>query len=86
MDPRQRKKLLGIASGELVFAGGIFLAVALAGKTRGDWQLGAAIACFVVAGIFLVVRFLGGSGSGSAPRQPAPGQGKGKLRKKNKKR
>ena len=86
MDPRQRKKLLGIASGELVFAGGIFLAVALAGKTRGDWQLGAAIACFVVAGIFLVVRFLGGSGSGSAPRQPAPGQGKGKLSKKKKKR
>ena len=86
MDPRQRKKLLGIASGELVFAGGIFLAVALAGKTRGDWQLGAAIACFVVAGIFLVVRFLGGSGSGSAPRQPAPGQGKGNRRKKKKKR
>ena len=86
MDPRQRKKLLGIASGELVFAGGIFLAVALAGKTRGDWQLGAAIACFVVAGIFLVVRFLGGSGSGSAPRQPAPGQGKGKRSKKKTKR
>ena len=83
MDPQQRKKLLGIASGELVFAGGIFLAVALAGKTRGDWQLGAAIACFVVAGIFLVVRFLGGSGS--APRQPAPGQGKGKRSKKKKK-
>ncbi len=81
MDPQQRKKLLGIASGELVFAGGIFLAVALAGKTRGDWQLGAAIACFVVAGIFLVVRFLGGS----APRQPAPGQGKGKRSKKKKK-
>ena len=81
MDPRQRKKLLGIASGELVFAGGIFLAVALAGETRGDWQLGAAIACFVVAGIFLVVRFVGG---GKAPRQPAPGQGKrGRKKKKH---
>ena len=82
MDPRQRKKLLGIASGELVFAGGIFLAVALAGETRGDWQLGAAIACFVVAGIFLVVRFVGG---GKAPQQPAPGQGKGKRSKKKRK-
>ena len=82
MDPQQRKKLLGIASGELVFAGGIFLAVALAGKTRGDWQLGAAIACFVVAGIFLVVRFVGGGGK--AP-QPAPGQGKGKRSKKKRK-
>lgn len=82
MDPRQRKKLLGIASGELVFAGGIFLAVALAGETRGDWQLGAAIACFVVAGIFLVVRFVGGGGK--APRQPAPGQGKrGKKKRKH---
>ena len=83
MDPQQRKKLLGIASGELVFAGGIFLAVALAGKTRGDWQLGAAIACFVVAGIFLVVRFVGGGGK--APQQPAPGQGKGKRSKKQRK-
>lgn len=80
MDPQQRKKLLGIASGELVFAGGIFLAVALAGKTRGDWQLGAAIACFVVAGIFLVVRFVGGGGK--APQQPAPGQGKRSKKKR----
>ena len=84
MDPQQRKKLLGIASGELVFAGGIFLAVALRGNTRGDWQLGAAIACFVVAGIFLVVRFVGG-GSSKTPQQPAPGQGKGKRSKKKRK-
>ena len=83
MDPQQRKKLLGIASGELVVAGGLFLAVALAGKTRGDGQLGAAIACFVVAGIFLVVRFVGGGGK--APQQPAPGQGKGKRSKKKRK-
>ena len=83
MDPQQRMKLLGIASGELVFAGGIFLAVALAGETRGDWQLGAAIACFVVAGIFLVVRFVGGGGK--VPQQPAPGQGKGKRSKKKRK-
>ena len=83
MDPQQRKKLLGIASGELVFAGGIFLAVALAGETRGDWQLGAAIACCVVAGIFLVVRFVGGGGK--VPQQPAPGQGKGKRSKKKRK-
>ena len=80
MDPQQRKKLLGIASGELVFAGGIFLAVALAGKTRGDWQLGAAIACFVVAGIFLVVRFVGGGGK--VPQQPAPGKGKRSKKKR----
>ena len=83
MDPQQRKKLLGIASGELVFAGGIFLAVALAGKTRGDWQLGAAIAGFEVAGSFLEVRFVGGGGK--APQQPAPGQGKGKRSKKKRK-
>ena len=83
MDPQQRKKLLGIASGELVFAGGIFLAVALAGETRGDWQLGAAIACFVVAGIFLVVRFVGGGGK--VPQQPTPGQGKGKRSKEKRK-
>ena len=83
MDQQQRKKLLGIASGELVFAAGIFLAVACAGTTRGDWQLGAAIACLVLAGIFQVVKRFGGNG----PQQPAPGQGKGKKSgKKRKKR
>ena len=82
MDPQQRKKLLGIASGELVFAAGIFLAVALAGKTRGDWQLGAAIACLVLAGIFQVVKRTGGSGA----QQPGPGEGKGKKNGRKKKK
>ena len=78
MDRQQRNKLLGIASGELLVAAGIFLAVAIAGKTESNWQLGAVILCVLLAGVFQVVRRLG--------PQESSGKGQGKRNGKKKRK